>query len=221
MLEKGVPEGLISVIYNGIKTKSEISQPETLKLTTDTFNIGCIGTVCGRKNQQLLIKALQQLRASEFDFHCVLIGEDQGEYATRMKRYVAEHDLGEHILFTGVLSDASQHLTQFDLLVLPTLSEGLPLTIIEAYRENTLVAASDIPECRELVVERETGFLFDANSVEELAQTIVRISRLSTAEKQSIQTLAHNKYISQFTSDSMLAKYTDLYVTLCKAAGAG
>ena len=57
-------------------------------------------------------------------------------------------------------------------MVCPSRSEGIPVTVIEAFAEKTLVLASDIQEHKEIITNKENGFLFIDNSVIDLVDKI-------------------------------------------------
>ncbi len=216
---KGVPEGKMVTIYNGIpEPRVNIGLEEDFqlkrRLNENAFLILCLGTVCDRKNQVLLVEAVARLVALGIAVQCFFFGEDDSEYANVLKKKVELMGLSDSISFEGAVMHADRYLSLFDLLVLPTKSEGLPLSILEAFREKTLVAASNIPECRELVQDKKTGFLFDANSVESLTAVLAGVFNLEKRVEKGIIDLAFGQYENNFRNSVMLNKYSHLYSQL-------
>jgi len=84
--------------------------------------------------------------------------------------------LQETVILRGVVPRAAERLGQVDVLVLPSLREGLPLVLIEGMAAGVPVLASDLPGCRELVGS-EAGLLFPPGDAEALAEGLLSLIR--------------------------------------------
>lgn len=94
------------------------------------FVIGNIARFSAAKNQAFLIKAFGQLRQLRQDCTLLLIGE--GDLLTENKRLVSELGLDDFVTFLPFQADINRYYSAMDLFVLPSLFEGLPITLVEA-----------------------------------------------------------------------------------------
>ena len=98
-----------------------------------------------------------------------------------------------------------------DALILPSRSEGQPVSILEAFCDRTLVVAANIPELTELVSHGRTGLLFAANDATSLAQAIVSARVLATGERRAILDRARLRYEARFSLQAMIDGYLSIY----------
>jgi len=100
------------------------------------------------------------------------------------------------------------------VFVQPSVSEGLPIIVLEALAEGALVLASDIPEHEELIQQGKYGLDFTAGSISELARGLERVTRLSPAERKSFrragQNLVRRAYDWDRIADSTVQVYEDI-----------
>ena len=114
------------------------------------------------------------------------------------------------VSFFGYRSDRLSFLKQFDAFVLPSSLEGIPRCVLEAMAAQVPVIATDIPGCRDVVHDGQTGLLVPlgdaramASAIERLAGDAVLRARLGTAGKALVE--------SEFSAATMAARYLDLY----------
>ena len=84
-------------------------------------------------------------------------------------------DMGIKALFLGERTDISDILQIMDVFVLPSLSEGFPVVILEAMAAGIPIVASRVGGLKEVVVDRETGFLVEPGNPNELAKNIKKL----------------------------------------------
>ena len=96
----------------------------------DKYVIGHVGRFCYQKNHEFLIKMFDLYQKSNPDSILLLIGE--GELKEEIEKMVNEYDLNDKVLFLGITDKVYEYLSVFDLFVLPSRFEGLPVVGIEA-----------------------------------------------------------------------------------------
>ncbi len=217
LTQKGLEPGKITVIYNGIATEKArfIGEEATQNLLRQKRAlggkiIGCIGTIGYRKNQALLYETFAALCQSRPDLLLVLVGE--GEGLDELRRRAHSSGLSDKVIFTGYSQTGAAYLPFFDLLVLPSRNEGLPITVLEAFREEVLVAASAIPEHEELLEGGRLGLLFAAEDREDLAEAIVMGLDMPVARRQRIIESAAATFCRCYSIDRMAAAYYAVYL---------
>lgn len=167
--------------------------------------LGCVGSVTANKNQRLVVESLARL--ARRDVVAVFIGEG-GESLTDAARARGVED---RVCVLGYRPDAERWMGLFDLLVLPSLTEGQGLVVLEAFRAGTPVIASDIAALRQLVTDGETGWLFEANQADALANALTRALDTAPGERERIVRAARNSFLADYTLDVMVARHETLY----------
>jgi glycosyltransferase involved in cell wall biosynthesis len=153
-----------------LQDKLEISEFQSLKGQKE-FKIICIANLRPQKDHLNLIKAFEKC----FDYHPMslhLIGENpETEYSKNILTYIKNSKLKNHIYYYGVRSDIQHLLSQADVGVLSSLSEGLPVALLEYGNSGLPVICTDVGKCSEVV----SGFgrVTKPNSYVELADNIL------------------------------------------------
>jgi glycosyltransferase involved in cell wall biosynthesis len=113
----------------------------------------------------------------------------------------------------GQRRDTAALLSCADVFVLPSLVEGLPLSVLEAMAAGVPVVATDIPGTREAVEHEVTGLLVPARDAQALTRAIDRT--LTNAAATATRTMAARERARRdFSTDAVVARVTDLYTSL-------
>jgi len=135
VLRRGVRVGRIradraSVIYNGIDTTLFALErsPDVRQCASGV--LGCVARLSPEKGHHILIKAVQKLLCLGADVRLKLVGD--GPVRESLVRLVRDLQIGDRVDFLGNREDVPQILRGIEVFVLPSLTEGLPLTVIEA-----------------------------------------------------------------------------------------
>src|SRR5262245_11282137 len=169
--------------------------------------VACVGTIGARKNQALLVDAIGLLR-ERLSIYGLIIGD--GDTAALQQRIDAAR-LAEAVRLHGYSPTARRLAASADVLVLPSQSEGQPLSILEAFCDGTLVAVSNIPELTELVEDGRTGLHFAAGDSRALAEALIRFASLSNADRRTIRLNARAAYEAKYTVAQMTQSYQIVY----------
>ena len=123
---------------------------DQLGIAADGFVVGHVGRFCPPKNHTFLIDIYYQIKKIEPEARLVLVGEDSGEIADRIKEKVKKLHLEDSVIFTGVRSDVADLLQAMDVFLFPSLYEGLPVTLVEAQASGLPCLISDKvpPDCK-------------------------------------------------------------------------
>lgn len=127
------------------------------------------------KGQETAIRAVKLLRERGRDVQLLLAGADRsgdGQFETRLKSLIAELGIGDRVTLLGYRQDGPDLLTAADIVLLPSTSEGLPLTLLEAQASGTPVIAAPTAGIPEIVADGQTGFLVPADDVHGYAARI-------------------------------------------------
>jgi glycosyltransferase involved in cell wall biosynthesis len=128
-----------------------------------------VGRLASQKGFRYLLEAARLLPEPIF----VLVGE--GDRRAKLEDQARTLGIVDRVRFLGYRSDIPELLASCDLMVLPSLYEGLPISIMEAMAAGKPVVATDIPGTDEVVVHGETGFLVPPEEPAALARDIRKV----------------------------------------------
>jgi glycosyltransferase involved in cell wall biosynthesis len=173
--------------------------------------IGFIGQFINRKGIDDLIEAFSLLGRS--DCELFLIGD--GPRRENILRFVKSRNGESLIHCLGYSARRLEYLKSFDVLVLPSLMEGIPRCVMEAHAARVPVVGTDIDGTRDLVLHEQTGLLVPPRNPSLLAQAINRIlncrelaARLATAGRKMID--------DRFSAEQVARQYEFLYLSLAR-----
>jgi sugar transferase (PEP-CTERM/EpsH1 system associated) len=214
--EVGFHESGFAVIRNGVDL-SRIGSGvrsilrEALGVQPDELLIGTVGRLEPVKDHACLLDALAMLRDSGLSVKAVLVGDGSQRQAlldrTRML------GLEQMVHFTGVRTDVENALAAMDLFVMPSRSEGLSNTIIEAMAAGLPVVATRVGGADELIEDGLTGVLVPPASPAALAKGLARLIH-DPGERRTMSRAASLKAMRDFGLDRMVREYEDLYLQL-------
>ena len=206
----------VKVIYNGIDVQQEydsVKKKEFLKdidLSGDEKIVGFIGRLEKQKGVKYLLDAMQILYEQDSSIFALIIGD--GKQKDKLEKYSQSN--GCKAIFLGWKENASRYLTSFDIMVLPSLWEGMPNVVLEAMKQGTPVVATSVGGNIEIIEDNKTGFLVEPGNSQALAEKIKMVLSLSESEKISIITNAKDKVINNFNIDKMVKEFEDTYISL-------
>ncbi len=193
-----VPGEKIKIIPCGIEIK-KFSKIPIKKYSKKEFIIGCISRIePSKKGQHILIKAIPFIRKNFNNIKIYFIGDDRDRLKekTKLQNIANKSHAANNIKFIPYKEDITGILKKVDLIVQPSLYEGLPISMIEALASGKPVIASKIGGINELIVNGKNGFLVQPGNHEMLAKKIIYLLK----NKALLKKMAHNarKNIKKF-----------------------
>ncbi len=170
----------ISLVPNGVRV-NRIARRERdavqreLGLSSADRVIGTVGRLERAKGLGYLLQAIEKLLPAWPQIKCVIVGD--GRLAVQLREFVASHGLHDHVLFTGFRSDVPRLLEAFDVFALPSLTEGIPIALLEACAYARPIVASRVGGVPEVISDGRSGRLVDAGDVTGLADAIDALLR--------------------------------------------
>ena len=214
----GVPESKLAVIPSGIGDdeppavdRAEVRR--ALGIAVDAPVVLFVGRLAAQKAVDDLLSALDVLQHVRPDLRAVIAGD--GPLRERLDEHAAAVGLRPSVKFLGHREDVPQLLAASDLLVLPSLYEGLPNVVLEAMRFRKPVVATAAPGTTEVVADGVTGLLVPMRNPVELARAIRRVieepglaQRLGEAGRARVE--------SEFRAATMIERFAELYERLSR-----
>lgn len=202
----------IQVIHNGVPVHRNLPV-KTLSITNPV--IGTVAFWRPGKGLEELFHALHQLitvAGQSLNLH-VVGGFISPLYERKIKAMAETLHISDHIHWAGPTSDVDAFLREMDLFVLPSLSEGLPMVILEAMAAGVPVVATDVGGISEAIRSRVDGLLVpaqDPNSLAEAIKTLLNDAQLWTSCRVS----AHKRQTDQFSDKHMASEVAKTYSQL-------
>lgn len=135
----------------------------------------CVGRLSPEKGYFGLFDALAAIAEDDGEFRLVIVGD--GPQMEAVQSRAVELGLVDHIRFAGALPEAETlgEIARADVLVLPSLMEGLPVVLMEAMAMGRPVLASRVAGIPELVEEKRSGYLFTPSDWGDLARRLAAL----------------------------------------------
>lgn len=144
---------------------------KALNITKDDFLVGTVGRLHPAKGQKFLIKGWENVVEKYPESKLLIIGE--GPERKQLKNLTKELNLDKSIIFLGARSDVPELLSLLDIFVLPSIWEGLPISLLEAMCAGKVILASDIKNIRNVI--GKAGFLVKPKDSTSIGQCLSRI----------------------------------------------
>tara|TARA_B100000214_G_scaffold352331_1_gene307474 strand:+ start:920 stop:2053 length:1134 start_codon:yes stop_codon:yes gene_type:complete len=145
---------------------------DTKRLSTGTFKIIFVGSVTERKNPKIIIESLETI---DEDISFEIIGQTPNlKYLKELNKLIASSKHAKSITMTPFIK-AEELILKYssaNLFILPSKSEGLGRVIIEAQSTSCPVLVSSNTGMTDLIIENETGYIFENNNKNDLTKKI-------------------------------------------------
>ncbi len=222
---KGIEAVKIEVIPNGMPpappcstTRQEVLSE--LELPGDARIVGLVGRLWPQKRVKDAIWAADLLKVIRNDVYLLVIGD--GPHRERLEKFRDQCEIRDKVRFLGHRRDVARLMPHFDVLWSPSAYEGQSNTILEAMAAGVPVVATDIPGTRELVVDGQTGFLVSTEGWPPNATTVNKTVAAGLAKytlrlldnpalAQQMAQAARKRVLDEFSVETMVARYVDLY----------
>ena len=170
-----------------------------------------VGGFMPEKNHEGLIRIFSNLVQEIPNAKLILIGE--GKLKPAMEKLVLYMKLSQNIIFLGKRNDVQQIMSCCQALVLPSLIEGLPGVILEAFLNKLPVVAYNVGGIKEVVIDKKTGCLVAVNDESFFLNSIknVLINDTNSMIDQAFQ-LVNNNYRIDFIAKKFEKAYIKLII---------
>jgi len=219
LMRQGISSEKIRVICNGVVVSSDANRNaadrarNALGVEGDGPVVGTVARLCPVKGQREFILAAGQITVEFPNATFVIIGQDlefDGHYRHELGQLVRQLGLDGQLRFVGFKRDAARLMYAFDLFVLPSWIEGLPVTILEAMAAGKPVVATTVGGVPELVLEGETGLLVPPRDSQRLAEAITKLLQQPDAARCMGES-GRERVRREFSQKKMLDQTMALY----------
>lgn len=213
----GVPAKKIDTIYNGVDTEIYKAtgqrgcgqERKKLGLPATDILIGSVGTLYWVKDPQTFLTAAAMVLQNRDDVSFLWVGG--GPLKEDLQARAKELGIDKRVFFMGLRDDVPRILTALDIFVLPSITEGLSNSILEAMASGLAVVATEVGGNCELIENGQSGYLIPPRRPEILANMLFKLVsdgklRARLGEK------ARRRVVEKFSLKKMVENYQQMYL---------
>ena len=216
LVDSGLKDQRITVVPNAVSTTADRErllprrevQRRRLGIADGELVIGYVGRLSEEKGLSFLVGALCQLQAAGTSVKLLLVGD--GEERQRLAAQTSAAGLADRVVFAGFQTDVEDWLAAFDLFVLPSLTEGTPLALLEAMAAGLPVVATAVGGIPGIINDGENGFLVPAADVEALREKLERLLR-DVNLRESLGRAGCETVRARYGQESWVAQMQEIY----------
>lgn len=178
LADAGVSENKIRVIYNAI-AQADATPSASAESIRDCYGIknvhkiiGVVGRLSPEKGQVIFLKAFQKAVKMHPEAKALIVGD--GPDKGMLEEYCKRNGIDDKVVFTGYQEDVANFYQVFDILALPSFTEGLPNAVLEAMLFGVPVIATSVGGVPE-VINNSNGILVPPDNYELLADKMIKL----------------------------------------------
>ena len=198
----GVDSSKLETIHTGIEFR-----PRPDKTDPKRVVISCVSRLGPRKGHKVLLEALNLIRGHLEHVRVCIVGD--GEARGDLEHQARQLDL-RRVHFMGHRDDVENILSKSDIYVLPTTSDTLPISVIEAMFAGKAIVTTRVGGIPELIRDQETGLLAEPGNARQLADCLLRLLQDRDLRRQ-LGRNAQQYARDHLTADKMALKIENVY----------
>lgn len=194
--------------FQGVHGAAELRA--ALGISPEAPVVGFVGRLAEQKGVAYLVDAVAELAKRFPELRVVVVGE--GELREELQARARQLP---QMIFAGFQREIPRYLSMFDIFVLPSLWEGLPMSILEAMAAGKPVVATGVSGTPEVVVDGETGYIVEPKNVGQLAEKLSLL--IADGElRRRMGAAGRDRVIAHFSAEGMVRTSEALYEALLR-----
>ena len=203
------------VIYNGIDTGAfQLPKSNDLRQhfgwSENDIIVGSLGNIRPAKAYDVLLKAASLLKDGEQSYRFVIAGQGKGGLYQKLLDLRTELKLDDRVQFLGFNDDPADFLSNLDLFLLSSSSEGFSIATIQAMAAGLPVIATRSGGPQEIITHDENGCLVDVDAPRQIADAVEKLASNSDLSQQMAKA-GQNHAIKTFDIKNMISNYKAIY----------
>ena len=214
-----IPASKVTVLPNGIDTARFAPGHRSgtiharFGIAPGSSLVGCVARLDPIKNHGLLLASLKLVLLSLPQTRLVLAGE--GPLRQELEALVSEMGISKSVIFAGAIADTAPLYRDLDVVVLPSLSEGTSISLLEAMASGVPVVATAVGGTPDLLAGGASGMLVPSGDAAAMASAVMRLLRDSELRSQ-LAAKGRERVTSNFSQLAMVIAYEELYHSILR-----
>lgn len=211
------PASKIVTIHNGIdlslfnRVRFNTSKLKKELGLENNIIIGEVANIRSMKGHVDVIEAIPAVIEHYPNVKFLFVGRDDSK--GKIPQLAQNKIGGDFVLFLGYQENIPELLSIFDIFILPSHSEGLPLSILEAMAMELPVIATNVGGIPEIIVNGETGILIEPHRPDKLAQALLELLA-NPQQRHNWGEMGRKRVEEEFSLNKMIQNVEELYLTL-------
>jgi len=172
------------------------------------FTLLYLGRLVPVKNLALLLRAFHVALSAMPELQLWIVGD--GSERRALENLASELNIASQVTFWGQQLDVAPFLCAADTFIMSSLSEGLPMSLLQAFSLGLPAIVTDVGGMAEVVRLAEAGYAVPAGKAEEIASAITRLAS-NIEDRERFSMAAERSFSSLFTLETMVKAYEELY----------
>ena len=205
----------ISVMYTGIPYSHIVDEIRPAGSSQSKLSLVSVGRVHWKKGYDIALDAMHLLLKWQIPFHYKIIAGKPNE---ELLYQISQLGLEEHVSFVDKMphNEVIRIIQESDILVLPSVEEGIANVAVEAMASGTLVLSSDCGGMKELINNGVTGYLFDTYDPNALAEKVRFIAKQTPENIDQIKRAAVLQIKERFTLERLGREMSEWYIKIAR-----
>ncbi len=207
-LENKLIKNKITDVLPGSGIDTDKFKPAEVFIRNPDFTFLMIARVLYEKGVVEYVEAARIIRQKYPNVRVQLLGGIDESGNVGIKRAVFEPWVQEGAIeYLGVSDDVAAHIAKADCIVLPSYREGTPKTLLEAAGMGKPIITTNVPGCKETVIDGYNGFLCEVRNAVDLAQKMIEMYELSNAALERMSKASRQLAVEKFDERFVISKY--------------
>lgn len=204
----GVDESKVKVVYSGLPYRL---LPERDHVVSERLRILTVGRFHWQKGYHYLLDALKNLKNRNVPFNLTLIAE--GELPEELLFQLHDLNLTQEVNWIKGLPyhEVEVHMLKHDVLVLPSIEEGIANVVLEAMQLGLPVVSTDCGGMNEVILNGDNGFIVPVRNPQALAEAIISVKELSQNERNRLRHRAWETIADHFNIKKNVQMFVRMY----------
>jgi glycosyltransferase involved in cell wall biosynthesis len=209
---RSIPSRKVMRVYNGTTPVQRVAREDCPE--KDGFTLVYVGRLEPVKNHSLLLNAFRAAHSAMPGLRLWMVGD--GSERKTLESLAAELGIAGQVIFWEQQLNVAPFLSAADAFIMSSRSEGLPISLLQAFSLGLPAIVTDVGGMTEVVRLAQAGFSVSATDPEAMANAILHLAD-SDAERKQYSLNAEAAFHSRFSLQTMVDSYMDLYRNTSRA----
>ena len=204
-----------NIIPTGINLKPYLQEydqsliREKYNIKDDTILIGSTGRIVWEKGYDQLLSLLENYDFGEKIFYILVAGD--GSLRNKFIKRIEKNKLESHITFIGNIKNIPEFLSALDIYIQPSVTEGFPLSVLEAMATGLPIICSDAGGLKEMINNNTIGIKYKSEELNSLYQMLCKLLSMKPNKLLELGRNARKEVVKKYSIEIITKQYYKIY----------